>query len=84
MVYNNTDLRIKLAEFRTYLFPAELGMLLFNDLGRVWVSDEDSGRWHCGYGAGLWISPLKRFVITASYARSDEGGLPLITFGFQF
>ncbi len=46
---------------------------------------ENSTDWHVGNGAGIWIAPITRFVITASYTRSkEEKGLPLVTFGFQF
>jgi Omp85 superfamily domain len=84
MLYNNTDLRIKVADFRTYLFPGSLGLLFFYDVGRVWVKQDNSSKWHNGYGGGLWVAPLKRFVITASLTNSEEETLPLISFGFQF
>jgi hypothetical protein len=37
-----------------------------------------------GYGGGIWFSPLKRFVLTLSYAMSDEDKLPLFGFGWKF
>lgn len=85
MFYNNTELRVRLFDFNTYLFPGSFGIQLFNDLGRVWADGDDSERWHEAYGAGIWIAPIKRFVITASVAHSEEeNALPRITFGFQF
>lgn len=85
MLYNNTELRIKLSDFNTYLFPGALGLQLFNDIGRVWVDGENSNKWHDGYGFGIWVAPIQRFVITASVARSQEEKiLPYVTFGFQF
>lgn len=84
MAYNNTELRIKVADFQTYLFPGRLGLLFFNDVGRVWTKNTDGGGWHDGYGGGLWVSPLGRFVVTASLTHSNEGTLPMISFGFQF
>ncbi|MBC7902637.1 MAG: BamA/TamA family outer membrane protein, partial [Gemmatimonadaceae bacterium] len=82
--YHNLDLRIKLAEFKSYLFPGAIGMLAFHDVGRVWLKNEKSNRWHQGYGAGVWLAPLSRFVIAGSYARGSDGGLGLVSFGFQF
>jgi hypothetical protein len=82
--YNNTDLRIKITDFRSYLFPARLGLVIFHDIGRVWYQQEHSNTWHEGYGAGLWLAPLNRVVIQAAYMRSVEGGLPLINLGFTF
>ncbi len=85
MAYNNSEVRLKIADFRTYLFPGAIGILVFNDVGRVWVDNEKSDDWHVGNGAGIWIAPVKRFVVTASYTRSkEEKGLPLVTVGFQF
>ena len=82
--YHNLDVRIRLADFRTYLFPGSLGLQLFNDIGRVWLKGESSDQWHDGYGGGIWISPLKKFVLTASYAQGTEGGLFLFKLGWQF
>jgi outer membrane protein assembly factor BamA len=84
MAFNNVELRLKVSDFRTYLFPGSLGFLFFHDVGRVWIENDSSGKWHNGYGAGFWISPLRRFVITASYTASKEDKLPLITLGWQF
>ena len=84
MAFNNVELRLKVSDFRTYLFPGSLGFLFFHDVGRVWVENDSSTKWHNGYGAGFWISPLKRLVITASYTASKEDKLPLVTLGWQF
>lgn len=84
-MYNNLEVRLKIAEFKTYFFPGQFGILLFNDVGRVWADRERSNDWHVGNGGGIWIAPINRFVITAQYTRSkEEKGLPLVTFGFQF
>lgn len=84
MLYNNLELRIKLADFRTYLFPGSIGLLGFFDTGKVWVKNDPSSMWHKGFGGGLWLAPMKKIVISASYAGSNEGGLPLIMFGWMF
>ena len=84
MAYNNTDLRIKIADFRTYLFPGSIGLLFFHDIGRVWVENDLSEKWHTGYGGGIYISPMQRTVIAISIAKSKEETLPVISFGFQF
>ena len=85
MFFNNTELRFKVANFYTYLFPGELGFFVFNDVGRVWMDNEESKDWHVGNGAGVYLAPVKRFVITAAITRSkEEKALPLVTFGFQF
>lgn len=83
--FNNTELRIRLLDFPTYIFSGEAGVLVFHDVGRVWADDERSGRWHTGYGGGIWVSPLRRFVIVGSLAFSkEEKAFPIVRFGFQF
>ena len=84
-LFNNTELRIKLADFNTYLFPGSLGVLIFNDVGRVWIDHENSTDWKVGNGIGVWVAPIRRFVIAAHLARSkEEKAMPYISFGFQF
>ncbi|MFC0264374.1 BamA/TamA family outer membrane protein [Fontibacter flavus] len=83
-VFNNTELRIRFISLKTYLFPASSGMILFHDVGRVFLKDENSQKWHTGYGFGLWIAPLKRIVILGNLSFGSEGTLPSITFGYQF
>lgn len=83
--FNNTELRIKLADFSTYLFPGSFGLLVFNDVGRVWADGENSKDWHVGNGAGIWVAPIRRFVIAGHVTRSkEEKFLPYVSFGFQF
>jgi hypothetical protein len=85
MAFNNTELRIRFGDFKSYLFPGSIGMVLFHDIGRVWVDNPlDSEKWHSGYGGGIWVAPLKRFVISAMFTASKESKLPLIGFGWQF
>ena len=83
--YNNSELRIKIADINTYLFPAGFGILGFSDVGRVWSDNESSSTWHNGYGGGIWIAPLNKIVITGCMTYSkEEKNLGLVTFGFQF
>ncbi len=82
--YQNVDLRVKLFEFGTYLSRGDLGALVFLDNGRVWADDDASGRWHQGYGGGLWASPFYRLVVTATLARSRENTLFDVSLGFLF
>ena len=82
--FNNAELRLRVATFKTYLFPAYFGILGFYDTGKVWDLDGNSDRWLSGYGGGIWFAPLKRLVFTFTYTASEEDKLPLITFGWQF
>jgi hypothetical protein len=83
--YNNTELRINFGNANFYLFKGPLGVLAFHDIGRVWVSGDDSNTWHQGYGGGIWLAPFNKTVITALLTSSkEEKALPMVTFGFQF
>ena len=88
-MYNNIELRWRLANFKTYLFPGALGILAFYDTGHIWddidndINDNES-KWASGYGGGFWISPLRRMVLTFTYTASKEDKLPLVSLGWKF
>ena len=82
--YHQLDLRIDLLEWRNYFLPARVGLLFFNDLGRVWVSGENSNQWHHGYGGGVYLTPFGRFAVNILLAKSEETLLPLFRLGFYF
>ncbi|WP_449438624.1 BamA/TamA family outer membrane protein [Pedobacter steynii] len=39
MAYHNLDMRLKLFNFTSYLVPGTVGMIGFNDVGRVWEKE---------------------------------------------
>ena len=82
--YQNTEIRIKLMNIRTYVFNGQTGLLLFNDIGRVWLNGEKSERWHDGYGIGIWLTPFEFTAITVSYNRSYEDSMVDFTLRFAF
>lgn len=84
MVYNNNELRIPLTNFRSYLVAGKLGLSLFVDNGRVWMPDEDSNRWHWGYGGGVWFLPFGRVAFSAHYGISSEDKVLTVRSGFLF
>ncbi|HEX3766971.1 MAG TPA: BamA/TamA family outer membrane protein, partial [Puia sp.] len=45
-VFNNLELRLKLADFANYILPGQLGIFGFYDIGRVWEKNEYSQQWH--------------------------------------
>ncbi|MGZ8557049.1 MAG: BamA/TamA family outer membrane protein, partial [Chitinophagaceae bacterium] len=83
-LYNNIEMRFRLANFKTYLFPGSLGLLAFYDTGRIWADNDNSDKWLSGYGAGFWISPLRRLVVSFTYAASKEDKMPLVGLGWKF
>jgi hypothetical protein len=82
--FYNLDLRLKLLSFSSYITPGVLGLIAFNDVGRVWEPGESSTNWHDGYGGGFYIIPAELVLIQATVGYSKEGTLPYISIGFSF
>lgn len=82
--YHNLDLRLKIASFRSYIFPGQFGLLAFHDTGRVWVDGENSDEWHTGKGFGVWVSPLNSVVLNFNYAFGEDENLPTLYMSFFF
>ncbi|WP_224994635.1 BamA/TamA family outer membrane protein [Cesiribacter sp. SM1] len=84
MAYHNLELRLKLFDFSSYLFPGSVGLIGFNDVGRVWVEEETSTKWHDGYGGGLYLIPAKLLLLQGVVAISREDVLPYVSIGMRF
>jgi hypothetical protein len=91
--YSNFELRARLLNIRTYLFPASLGVLAFHDLGRVWYENEQgidpsaggtSDKWHKGIGGGIWFTPFNLAVLSVEAGHSEESTLGYVRLGFLF
>ena len=79
------------AEVRMYLFdmnvllPGRFGLSFFGESGRVFISLENSDKWHSSYGGGLWFSVLKNaFNLNFSVAKSTETLKFYVISGFAF
>jgi len=83
-VYNQAELRLRLSNFRTYMFNGAMGIYAFVDAGRVFVENDDDEKTVAGYGGGLWFSPMKKLVLTLTYAMSNEDKMPLVGLGWKF
>jgi hypothetical protein len=68
--FGSAELRVPLFELEL-LTRGRLGVLAFEDIGRVWWDTGDSRRWHSGYGGGLWFESLG-FTMSAQVARGEE------------
>jgi outer membrane protein assembly factor BamA len=84
MFYHSVQAQLKLFDFTSYLLPGTVGLIGFNDVGRVWVPGETSGKWHDGYGGGIYIVPADLVLIQVLFAHSNEGTQPYITIGMNF
>ena len=53
--YNSMDIRYNFRKFKSGFAPMNLGFYTGFDIGRVWLRDESSKKWHNSYGGGLWL-----------------------------
>ena len=83
-LYQNTELRFRLFNFSTYFAKGEFGLIGFNDVARVWLGGENSDVLHHGYGGGLWMSPFRLAVLTATYDVSKDEPAGLFSFRFKY
>ncbi|WP_448697515.1 hypothetical protein ACFGVR_12595 [Mucilaginibacter sp. AW1-3] len=84
MLYNNLELRMKVCDFNAYLFPSTLGLVLYNDVGRVWLNGESSNVVHEAYGGGIYLTPYHSFILQGVVGRGTEGYLTYYSIGFRF
>lgn len=57
----------------TLFIPGEIGLNLFSDIGRVYLKNDSSKKWHSSQGGGLWFSILNRaFVLSLNTSYSKE------------
>ncbi len=72
-VFANAELRFTLGRASVLLFRGEYGLFIFGDVGRVFVDDDDSDKWHPSGGGGISVSTLERSLLwSLSVARSEE------------
>lgn len=80
----NNELRWRIFNFKTVLFPGQFGLSAFFDVGRVWYDDESSSIWHNNFGGGIWVSPMDVAVFSAYYSISKEMNMFRLVVGFLF
>jgi hypothetical protein len=83
-LYNNLELRFKLADFVNYILPGQFGIFAFYDIGRVWEKNDPSNQWHNGTGGGVYFAPAQMAVVQLVVGYSPEGWYPYFSLGFRF
>ena len=84
ILYNSIELRYKVFDSKSYLVPGSVGLMAFNDLGRVYDKHETSRKWHDGFGGGLYYSPYNFAIVSATIAFSGEGSFYNFSMGTKF
>lgn len=82
--YNNLELRVKLADFASYILPGQFGLVGFWDAGKVWENNQHFGKWHTGAGGGFYFAPASMIAFNFVVGKSVEGWYPYFTMGFRF
>lgn len=83
-LYNNLEMRVKIADFINYILPGQFGLLGFHDVGRVWLKGEASDVWHQGYGGGIYFAPASLSVFRFVMGHSNEGWYPYVSLRFRY
>lgn len=84
LFYSSLEFRIKLFESKWPVLPGAVGIVAFDDVGRVWAKNENSKTWHNSIGGGLYIAPFNSVILSATTAFSREETLFNITLGTKF
>ena len=84
MLYNNFEIRIKMANISSYILPGQLGIMGFYDVGKVWAKGYNSDNWHQGLGSGIYFAPAQMAVFQLVAGYSKEGWYPYFTMGLRF
>lgn len=71
-LYGNLDLRLRVTQIQ-FVLPWDFGVLGLADVGRVWVTGEQSSVWHPSFGGGLWAALLDRSLAASLTVAGGAG-----------
>jgi predicted MPP superfamily phosphohydrolase len=80
----STDLRYSFNQFKTRTLPLQIGIFGGFDVGRVWLKNDTSNKWHNDYGGGFWITAAESLSGTFNLFNSAEGLRFSFGFGLNF
>lgn len=83
-LYDSSNLKLKVASFKTGLIPIDFGLYGGFDVGRVWTQDDPSKKWHTSQGGGIWFGGLSTLSLQAACFNSDEGNIIFVGFNFKY
>ncbi len=84
LAYGTIELRAKLFTSRSYIFPGTVGIIGFNENGRVWVKNEESKKWHHSYGVGFYYAAYNTALVSAAVGFSPEEKIFNFSIGTKF
>ena len=71
VAFNQNELRW-ISNVHSYIYNGKIGFFALYDMGRVWLTNENSNTLHHAYGGGIILSPYNLVSIAVSYAVSPE------------
>jgi hypothetical protein len=80
----SADLRYSFPSFKTSVLPLQLGVFGGADVGRVWLENDFSKKWHNDYGGGFWVTAAETLSGTFNLFHGDEGFRFSFGFGLNF
>ena len=83
-MYASFELRLRLLQSTSYFLPGEIGLIGFNDVGRVWYKGEHSELWHDSYGGGFYYAAYNYVLLSATIGFSQEEKLFNFSLGTKF
>jgi hypothetical protein len=84
LAYGSLEFRIKLFDSRSYILPGQVGLIIFNDVARVWYGENDSKRWHYVAGGGFYYNPFNLVILSATMGYSREEQVFNFSLGSKF
>lgn len=81
---NNSEVRWDFGRVRNNIVPANMGVLIGYDIGRVWNDNENSTKWHQSVGAGFWMSVVEMLSARLNYFYGSDGGRVSAGVGMTF
>ncbi len=80
-LYASFEVRHKIADLNTYIFPGPLWIFGFYDGGKVWPNRAGGNTWHNSYGGGLYFLPFHLMIASATFGFSPETNQFNVTLG---
>ena len=84
MAYTGLELRLKLADIKSYILPGTFGLIGFTETGRVWLKNVRSPYWHTSYGGGIYYIPFNLFIVSATVGFSKDEQIFNFSLGTKF
>lgn len=84
LAYGSLELRIKLFDSRSYIFPGQVGLILFDDVARVWYRNDTGKRWHNVIGGGFYYNPFNIAILSATVGYSKDENVINFSLGTKF